>query len=126
VLPFVEVGFKIYAATIIATDKMVAEKPDLTKRFLRAIKKTFEFARDNPEETCKLHVQKIPEVALDDCLGSVRATLTFVYNEHTQQFGWGKEGSERLDFTWKAIAEAQELKPDWNYKQAIDTSLVEK
>ena len=71
-------------------------------------------------------MQKIPEVALDDCLGSVRATLTFVYNEHTQQFGWGKEGSERLDFTWKAIAEAQELKPDWNYKQAIDTSLVEK
>ena len=56
VLPFVEVGFKIYAATIIATDKMIAEKPDLTKRFLRAIKKTFEFARDNPEETCKLHV----------------------------------------------------------------------
>jgi NitT/TauT family transport system substrate-binding protein len=126
VLPFVEVGFKIFAATIIASDKMVAEKPDLTRRFLRAIKKSFEFARDNPEETCKLHVQKIPEVALDDCLGSVRATLTFVYNDHTQQYGWGKESPERLDFTWKAIAEAQELKPDWDYKQAIDTSLVEK
>src|SRR5438132_9049459 len=87
VLPFVEVGFKIFAATIIAGDKMIADKPDLTKRFLRAIKKTFEFARDNPEETCKLHVEKIPEVALDDCLGSVRATLTFVYNDHTQQYG---------------------------------------
>src|ERR1700704_1105027 len=122
VLPFVEVGFKIFAATIIAGDKMIAEKPDLTRRFLRAIKKTFEFARDNPEETCKLHVEKIPEVALDDCLGSVKATLTFVYNDHTQQYGWGKESPERLDFTWKAIAEAQELKPDWDYKQAIDTS----
>ena len=125
-LPFVEVGFKIYAATIIAGDKMITEKPDLTKRFLRAIRKTFEFARDNPEEACKLHVQKIPEVALDDCLGSVRATLAFVYNDHTQQFGWGKEGPERLEFTWKAVAESQELKLDWNYKQAIDTSLVEK
>ena len=60
VLPFVEVGFKIFAATIIASDKMIAEKPDLTKRFLRAIKKTFEFARDNPEETCKLHVAEDP------------------------------------------------------------------
>ena len=126
VLPFVEVGFKIFAATIIAGDKMIAEKPDLTKRFLRAIKKTFEFARDNPEETCKLHVEKIPEVALDDCLGSVRATLTFVYNDHSQQYGWGKESPERLDFTWKAIAEAQELDAKWDYKQAIDTSLVEK
>jgi NitT/TauT family transport system substrate-binding protein len=125
-LPFVEVGFKIYAATIIGTDKMIAEKPELTRRFLRAIRKTFEFARDNPEETCRLHVQKVPEVALDDCMGSVRATLTFVYNDHTTQFGWGKEGPERLDFTWKAIQEAQELKADWDYKQALDTSLVEK
>jgi NitT/TauT family transport system substrate-binding protein len=65
-------------------------------------------------------------VALDDCLGSVRATLTFVYNDHTQQFGWGKESAERLAFTWKAVADAQELKADWDYKQAIDTSLVEK
>jgi NitT/TauT family transport system substrate-binding protein len=71
-------------------------------------------------------VQKVPEVALDDCLGSVRATLAFVYNDHTQQFGWGKEGPERLEFTWKAVADSQELKPDWDYKQAIDTSLVEK
>ncbi len=125
-LPFVEVGFKIFAATIIASDKMITEKPELTKRFLRAIKKTFEFARDNPEETCKLHVEKIPEVALDDCLGSVKATLTFVYNDHSQQYGWGKESPERLDFTWKAIAEAQELDAKWDYKQAIDTSLVEK
>jgi NitT/TauT family transport system substrate-binding protein len=125
-LPFVEVGFKIFAATIIASDKTIAEKPDLTKRFLRAIKKTFEFARDNPEETCKLHIQKIPEVAMDDCLGSVRATLTFVYNDHTDKFGWGKESPERLEFTWKAIAEAQELDAKWDYKQAIDTSLVEK
>jgi NitT/TauT family transport system substrate-binding protein len=126
VLPFVEVGFKIFAATIIASDKIVAEKPDLTKRFLRAVKKSFEFARDNPEETCKLHIQKIPEVALDDCMGSVRATMAFVYNDHTDKFGWGKESPERLEFTWKAIADAQELDPKWEYKQAIDTSLLEK
>ena len=39
---------------------------------------------------------------------------------------WGKEGPERLAFTYKAIADAQELDPKWDYKQAIDTSLVEK
>src|SRR5258708_17934921 len=66
VLPFVEVGFKIFAATIITSEKMISEKPDLTKRFLRAIRKSFEFARDTPEETCKLHVATIPEVPLHD------------------------------------------------------------
>ena len=66
-LPFVAVGFKIYAATLITSDKMIAEKPDLVKRFLAASKEAFEWARDNPEEACKLHVARFPEVELDDC-----------------------------------------------------------
>ena len=123
-LPFVEVGFKIYAASIIATDKMIAEKPDLTKRFLRAIKRAFEWARDNPEEACKLHTQKVPEVALDDCVHSVKAVMTFVFTDHEKQFGWGKISPERLATTWQAIAEAQDLDVKWDPKQAFDTSLT--
>ena len=102
--------------------RSIAEKPDLTKRFLRAIKKSFEFARDNPEETCKLHVQKIPEVALDDCMGSVRADDGLrLQRPHRSSSAGARKAPERLEFTWKAIAEAQELDPKWDYKQAIDT-----
>ena len=32
---------------------MIAKKPELAKRFLRAVKRSFEWARDNPEEACK-------------------------------------------------------------------------
>jgi NitT/TauT family transport system substrate-binding protein len=123
-LPFVEAGFKIYAATLIATDKTIAEKPDVTRRFLKAVKRSFEWARDNPEETCKLHIQKVPEVALDDCLGSLRATLDFVFTDHEKQYGWGKAAPDRLAFTWQVVAESQELDPKWDPMQAIDTSLV--
>jgi len=123
-LPFVEVGFRIYAASIIATDKMIAEKPDLTKRFLRAIKRSFEWARDNPEEACKLHVQKVPEVALDDCVNSVKAVMTFVFTDHEKQFGWGNISPERLATTWQAIAEAQDLDPKWDPTKAFDMSLL--
>jgi NitT/TauT family transport system substrate-binding protein len=123
-LPFVEVGFKIYAASIIATDETIAKRPDLTKRFLRAIKRSFEWARDNPEEACKLHVQKVPEVALDDCIHSVSAVMTFVFTDHEKQFGWGKVSPERLATTWQAIAEAQDLDPKWDPTKAFDTSLI--
>jgi NitT/TauT family transport system substrate-binding protein len=123
-LPFVEVGFKIYAASIVATDETIAKKPDLTRRFLRAIKRAFEWARDNPEEACKLHIQKVPEVALDDCVHSVQAVMSFVFTEHEKQFGWGKTSPERLATTWQAIAEAQELDVKWDPNQAFDTSLV--
>lgn len=124
VLPFVEVGFKIYAASIIATDKMITEKPDLTKRFLRAIKRSFEWARDNPEEACKLHIQKVPEVALDDCVHSVKAVMTFVFTDHEKKFGWGNISPERLATTWEAVAEAQGLDPKWDPAQAFDMSLL--
>jgi NitT/TauT family transport system substrate-binding protein len=123
-LPFVEVGFKIYAASIIATDDTIAKRPDLTRRFLKAVKRSFEWARANPEEACKAHIEKVPEVALDDCVHSVGAVMEFVYSDHEKQFGFGKESPERLAFTWKAVADAQELDPKWDPGQAFDTSLL--
>jgi NitT/TauT family transport system substrate-binding protein len=123
-LPFVEVGFRIYAASIIATDETIAKRPDLTRRFLRAVKRSFEWARDNPEEACKLHVQKVPEVALDDCVHSVQAVMTFVFTDHEKQFGFGKVAPERLATTWQAIAEAQDLDVKWDPNKAFDTSLI--
>jgi NitT/TauT family transport system substrate-binding protein len=124
VLPFVKTGFSIYAASLIASDKMIAEKPETVRKFLRASRKAFEWARDNSAEACKLHVQKVPEVAMDDCLGSLRATLEFVFGEHSKKFGWGKEDPARLAFTWQVVAESQTLDQKWDPKQAINTSLV--
>jgi len=125
-LPFVEVGFKIYAASLITTDKMIQDKPDLVARFLAATKEAFEWAAANPEEACKLHVVRFPEVELDDCMGSVKAVMKFVFNDHSKEFGWGKESPERLKFSWETIATANELKPGFDYKTAIDTSKVTK
>lgn len=125
-LPFVEVGFRIYAASLITTDKMIQDKPDLVKRFLAATKEAFEWAAANPEEACKLHVARFPEVELDDCMGSVKAVMKFVFNDHSKEFGWGKESPERLKFSWETIATANELKPEFDYKTAIDTSKVTK
>ena len=125
-LPFVEVGFKIYAASLITTDKMIQDKPDLVTRFLAATKEAFEWAAANPEEACKLHVVRFPEVELDDCMGSVKAVMKFVFNDHSKEFGWGKESPERLKFSWETIATANELKPGFDYKTAIDTSKVSK
>jgi NitT/TauT family transport system substrate-binding protein len=123
-LPFVEAGFKIFAASLIATDDTIAQRPDLVRRFLKAVKRSFDWARDNPEEACKLHIEKNPEVALDDCVHSVKAVMTFVYTDHEQKYGWGKESPERLAFSWQVVAESQDLDPKWDPKQAFDTSLV--
>lgn len=124
VLPFEEVGFAIYAASMITTEEMIEEKPDLVKRFLTATQNAFKWAKENPEEACKLHVERVPEVALDDCMGSLEATLAFVFNDHSEKNGLGKYDPERLAFTWDVVADAQELDKSWDPTQAVDVGLV--
>ena len=52
--------------------------------------------------------------------------MAFVFNDHSKEFGFGKESAERLKFSWETIAEANELKKDFDYKTTIDTSLLTK
>ncbi|SEA98626.1 ABC transporter substrate-binding protein [Rubrimonas cliftonensis] len=124
VLPFVDAGFAIYAAGLITSDDLIEENPDLVRRFLAATMQAWEWARENPEEACELHVKRIPEVALDDCMGSLRATLGYVFNDHTAEVGVGRTDPERVAATWEAVAVANDLDLTWAPAQAFDTSLL--
>lgn len=124
VLPFVETGFAIYAASLVATDETIDRNPDLVRRFLRGAQRSFEWSRDNQAEACRLHVARNPEVEQDDCEGSLRAVMTFVFNDHQRQTGLGRFDPERLAFTWRVVAESLNLNPDWDPTQAVDTRFL--
>ena len=124
VLPFVETGFAIYATGLVARDDMIEENPDLVRRFLIANRNAMEWARDNREEACTLHVERVPEVAHDDCMGSLNATMTFVFNDHSSATGLGRHDPARLAFTYEVVADAQDLPGDWDYSQVVDHRFV--
>ena len=124
VLPFVETGFAIYATGLVARDDMIEENPDLVRRFLVANRNAMEWARDNREEACTLHVERVPEVAHDDCMGSLDATMTFVFNDHSAATGLGRHDPARLAFTYEVVADAQDLPGDWDYSQVVDHRFV--
>lgn len=110
-LPFVETGFAIYSTGLVATDALIQQNPDLVRRFVQGAQRSFEWARDNQAEACRLHVTRNPEVAQDDCEGSLRATMTYVFNDHQRATGFGRWESERLAFTWRNVAESQQIDP---------------
>jgi NitT/TauT family transport system substrate-binding protein len=120
VLPFVQTGFAIYSSAIVATDATIDKKPDLVRRFLRAAQASWTAAQANPQESCELHVKANPEVEVDDCVGSLRATLGFVFNDHSKATGLGAYADDRLKFTYAVVAESQGLDPKWDPKQAVD------
>jgi len=110
-LPFVETGFAIYSTGLVATDALIQQNPDLVRRFVLGAQRSFEWARDNQAEACRLHVARNPEVAQDDCEGSLRATMTYVFNDHQRATGFGRWENDRLAFTWRNVAESQQLDP---------------
>ena len=124
VLPFVKTGFAIYAASIITTEKTIKERPETVKKFLKGLQRSLTWAKDNQEEACKLHVKKVPEVALDDCMGSLKAMLGFVFGDHSAKTGLGKFEPERLKFTFEVAAKAQKLDTSVDPATAIDTSFL--
>jgi len=124
VLPFVKTGFAIYAASIITTEKTIKERPDTVKKFLAGLWRSLKWAKDNQEEACKLHVKKVPEVALDDCMGSLKAMLGFVFNDSSGNTGLGKFDEMRLQFTYTVAAKAQKLDPKADPEKAVNTSFL--
>ena len=123
-LPYVETGFTIYSSVLMSNETVVKNNPDLLKRFLAAAWKSANWANENPEEACALHVKANPEVKADDCLGSLRAVNSLVFTDFAKKAGQGRFEPARLEATWKQVAKAQSLDVNFNYKTAIDTSLL--
>jgi NitT/TauT family transport system substrate-binding protein len=65
VLPFAAEGMNMYSSILIASDEQLKTKPDLTRRFLRAMKKSYIFMRDNPEKTAQYVDAANPNQQLD-------------------------------------------------------------
>jgi NitT/TauT family transport system substrate-binding protein len=126
VLPFVEAGFAIYSATILTTEKTINERPETVKKFLRGLHTSLKWANNNQQEACKLHVKKVPEVALDDCMGSLKAMLGFVFSDHSAQTGMGRFDAERLKFTYGVTAKSQKLDAGADPQNALDTRFLPK
>lgn len=121
-MPFVKTGFTIYAATIMTTDAMLDKNPDLVARFSAAVAESFAWARDNPAEACKLHIQRNPEVEQDDCEHSLARVIDYVFNPIQQKTGTGRFDPDELAFTWKVVAESQDLDQALDYTKTIDTT----
>jgi len=120
VLPYADYGFKIYSICIHTRDDVIAKQPELVSRFLRATKRSFEWTRDNPQKAAELHQKANPEAEVAGSLGEIRVVLSLVFNQDSDRFGYGKFDPERLQATWKIVAESQKLDSALDPSQFVD------
>ena len=81
-------------------------------------------ARRRAGQLSRVASPRNPEVAQDDCEGSLRAVMGFVFTDHARETGLGRFQPERLATTWRVVAESLQLDPAWDPNRAIDTSLL--
>lgn len=111
VLPWSEAGLELYSATLVASDRFLAERPEVAKRFVAAFKQSMEFAQANPEKAAAAVAAVVPELSAEDVTGSWLDASKLAFNDVTETYGLGALDAERLAATWARVSEAQGLDP---------------
>lgn len=110
VLPWSDVGLTMYAASLMASDKFLKERPAVARRFVKAYRASALFMRDNPKLAAEAVSSVVPEVKASTAIGSVMDTLPLLFNDVTEKDGQGVFEPKRLATTWAWVAKAQKLK----------------
>lgn len=125
VMPWSAVGLDLYSASLIASDKFLAERPDVARRFVAAYKASIEFARENPEAAVEAVTAMVPELSAKDVAGSLSDTMALIFNEVTEADGLGAFEPGRVAATWTRISQAQGLDAEgFDPETAIDRSFM--
>jgi len=124
VIPFSDYGFKIYAYCWFATEETIKKNPDLLRRFIVALEKSYIWTRDNVHEAAVLHNKRHPELSVEDSEAYIKAVLKYIFNETTEKVGLFRFDPAQLANTYNVVSQAQDLDPKQDPEQFIDMSLM--
>ena len=94
----VDPALDFYTPTIIASEKLLNENPEIAKKFLRATAKGYEFAIENPEEAAQDILKAVPELDKEIVVASQKY-LAEQYRSDAPRWGEMKEE------VWKTYAQ---------------------
>jgi ABC-type nitrate/sulfonate/bicarbonate transport system substrate-binding protein len=76
-----------YTPTIITSEKLIEEQPELVKKFMEATSKGYEFAIEHPKEAAEILIKHAPELNKDLVIES-QDWLAQQYQADAPQWGW--------------------------------------
>lgn len=90
VLKYSDYGINVLGAGLVASDKLIASNPDLIKRFVRALSKSWEYTAKHPDEAVDIFVKNNPDwdrTVASQAL-SILLSLTHTDNTKGKKLGW--------------------------------------
>lgn len=104
VLPWSEVGYEGYGFALIASDKIIKERPDVLRRFLAAYRKVLEAAVRDPSLVGAAIKASVPDT--DEAIDTAEAAacVPLIDNEITRRDGLGALNPALVRATWVWLA----------------------
>ncbi len=122
-------GYDAYGSGLFTSEKMIADKPDLVQRFVKAYIQAFKFVVDNPKEAVDIVVKANPEYKgkEDTLMMQLNADIksTF-FSAYTKQHGIGAISDKQWNATAQVLKEQGMLPADFTAAGGFNSSFVEK
>jgi NitT/TauT family transport system substrate-binding protein len=111
ILPWSEIGFEGYSYSAVVSDKLIKERPDVARRFVRAIRAAGAAAIKDPKGVARSIKALYSDSDESVAEMQFRDALSLMDNDVTKKEGFGTIDPDRLRKTWEWVARAQNFDP---------------
>ena len=91
-------GFKAYAHSIIARNDVIADNPDMVRKFLKAAYRGWDYTLKNPEEAIAILAEYHP-INRTDYVANLKVVMEFFKTERYRKYGIGYIDPARMEDT---------------------------
>jgi len=111
VLPWSGYGLDGYGWSAMAGDKIIKERPEVLRRYLRALAKSLQFTMANPDKAAADLKSVVPEADVAVIAAEFRASMPLLDNEISKRDGLGAYDPKLLATTWVWVAKSMNYAP---------------
>jgi NitT/TauT family transport system substrate-binding protein len=103
-------GLDIYSNGLIARDETIAERPDVLRRFVKAIREAYAYSYAHPEEAAQILATAQPQLSPPIIQANIQAVRELDTPKQAEP-AWGYINRDRMIATQEAAAEAYASEP---------------
>jgi NitT/TauT family transport system substrate-binding protein len=127
VFPWSDYGYEGYSQSVIASNKMLAERPEVARKFLIALREGERRMKADPAKSAAAIKELVPETDLADNLGQIEVVNPITFNEVSDRDGLGIFNPALVATTWDWVAKERNLPHDkLDPMKFVDTSYLVK
>lgn len=103
-------GLNAYGSGFAASEDMIAKKPDVIRKFLKASYRGFDFARANPDQAADMMVKMFPALDRTVVLDQIKDINDLIVDKSANGRGLGYLRDDRIQSTMQFIDKSFDLK----------------